>query len=53
MEIKARENRKGQSSKNIQSRDTDNIGHTKHRRKTKKRELNVDIKFSGHDVFLE
>jgi len=38
MKIKARENRKGQSYKNRQSRTTGNTGQTKHRTKTKEGE---------------
>ena len=38
MEIKVRENRKGQSYKNIQSMATGNTGQSKHRTKTKTRE---------------
>ena len=35
MEIKGRENRKGQFGKNIQSRNSGNTGHTKHRPRNK------------------
>jgi hypothetical protein len=52
-EIIVRENWKGQSCKNWQSRTTGNIEQTKHRTKTKSREYNVDIKISAYDAFLE
>jgi len=38
MEISVRENRKGQSCKNRQSRATGSTGQTKHRTKTKTKE---------------